>query len=88
MKAFKDGKKLHRKYVLQMLLQTYLLLKELPTLVDIPVPDGTKVFYLFIYFAWLAVCVCVCVCGCVWVGGCTRAWVCSRSYVNSVRLKT
>jgi hypothetical protein len=43
--AFKAGKRLHRKYAMQLMLRTYMLLKTLPSLVDIPVPKGTKVAF-------------------------------------------
>jgi serine/threonine-protein phosphatase 5 len=45
----KAGKRLHRKYVLQILLQSFYLQRSLPTLVDVTIPEGRQV------------CVCVCV---------------------------
>lgn len=41
--AFKSGKKLHRKYALQIMLRVYILLKSLPSLVDVDIPKDTRV---------------------------------------------
>ena len=45
---FKAGNRLHRKYALEILLRVHMLLKELPTLVDVNVPQGSKVLHQII----------------------------------------
>lgn len=41
MKTFKNQKAIHTRYAFEILLQMKAILKETPTLMDIPVPDGT-----------------------------------------------
>jgi len=40
---FRDQKRLHRKYVYTILLQIIILLRKLPTLVDVPVAKGSHI---------------------------------------------
>jgi serine/threonine-protein phosphatase 5 len=40
---YKDQKKLHKKYIVQMLIETRAMLQQTPTLVDIDVPEGNHI---------------------------------------------
>nr|CAG4641580.1 EOG090X03S1 [Eurycercus lamellatus] len=42
MQAYKDQKKLHRKYAFKILLDVEELFKSLPSLIDVPIPDESK----------------------------------------------